>query len=211
MADTERTSKRILIAEDEGLIALYLERVLIRQGYDVVGMVATGEEAIRVADAERPDLALMDIKLAGALDGIETATQLRERFDIPADEKKARGLQLSGVLFEEMKELSRNNCDMLMSRVGRYPARVQVRKAKSCVLGNSNAPDRDHWLCKLAREERPDGWWFGIQPPGVVKHGGVWKLNAMGENVKNLQPDYYSRLIAGRKDSWIRKNLFLDM
>ena len=128
-------------------------------------------------------------------------------FDIPADEKKARGLQLSGVWLNETKELTRNNCDMLMSRVGRYPPKSQVRGAKSCVIGDSNAPDRDHWLAKLCKDERPDGWWFGIQPPGVIKHGGRWVTNPKAENVQNLLEGYYDRLISGRKDSWIRKNL----
>jgi hypothetical protein len=128
-------------------------------------------------------------------------------FDIPQDEKKARGLQLSGVWLNEMKELNRNNTDMLMGRVGRYPPRAQVRKAHSCIIGDTNAPDRDHWLAKLCKEEHPKGWWFGIQPPGVIRHGGDWVTNPDAENVNNLPPNYYARLIAGRKASWIRKNL----
>ena len=128
-------------------------------------------------------------------------------FDIPQDEKKARGLQLSGVWLNEMKELNRNNVDMLMGRVGRYPSRAKVRNAKSCIIGDTNAPDRDHWLAKLCKEDKPEGWWFGIQPPGVVRHGGDWVTNPQAENVNNLPPNYYQRLIAGRKDSWVRKNL----
>lgn len=128
-------------------------------------------------------------------------------FDIPADEKKARGLQLSGCWLNEFKELTRNNSDMLMGRVGRYPPRTQVRNAKSCVIADTNAPDRDHWLAKLAKDEKPEGWWFGIQPAGVVRQGGEWVTNPNGENIRNLPDGYYKRLVAGRPESWIRKNL----
>lgn len=128
-------------------------------------------------------------------------------FDIPQDEKKARGLQLSGLWLNEMKELNRNNVDMLMGRVGRYPAKALVRNANSCIIGDTNAPDRDHWLASLAKDAHPDGWWFGIQAPGVIRHGGKWIANPDAENAHNLPPEYYTRLISGRKESWIRKNL----
>ena len=128
-------------------------------------------------------------------------------FDLPDDQKKARGLQLSGVWLNEMKELSRTNCDMLMSRVGRYPSRARVPDARSHVIGDSNAPDRDHWLATLALDETPDGWWFGVQPPGVIKVGAVWSENPAAENISNLPPSYYQRLIGGRPETWIRSNL----
>ena len=52
-------------------------------GYETAGMVATGEEAIRNAEEVRPDLILMDINLAGEIDGIEAVEQIRAQFDIP--------------------------------------------------------------------------------------------------------------------------------
>lgn len=128
-------------------------------------------------------------------------------FDLPDDQKKARGLQLSGVWLNEMKELSRTNCDMLMSRVGRYPSRATVKGAASHVIGDSNAPDRDHWLGVLALDDKPDGWWFGIQPPGVIKQGAMWVENPNAENIVNLPKGYYQRLIAGRPETWVRANL----
>ena len=128
-------------------------------------------------------------------------------FDHPDDQKKARGLQLSGVWFNEMKELARANVDLLMSRVGRFPPRAQVPDAWNGCIGDTNAPDRDHWLVKLALEEKPEGWWFGIQPGGVEKVGGEWRAIPTAENVQNLPVNYYQRLIAGRPESWIRQNL----
>lgn len=128
-------------------------------------------------------------------------------FDLPDDVKKARGLQLSGLWLNEMKELSRANVDMLMARVGRYPPPSVVRDAPSFVIGDSNAPDRDHWLARIALDEKPEGWWFGLQPGAVRREGGVWVVNAGAENMNNLPQEYYQRLLAGRPESWIRQNL----
>lgn len=67
---------RILIVEDEGIVALDLQNRLINSGYSVCGIISTGEEAVQRAKTERPDLVLMDIKLAGKMDGIEAARQI---------------------------------------------------------------------------------------------------------------------------------------
>ena len=76
-------AKRILVVEDEAIIAKDIERALKKRGYGILGAVATGEEALlRVAD-ERPNLVLMDIVLSGDIDGIETAQRLRDQFGIP--------------------------------------------------------------------------------------------------------------------------------
>lgn len=73
----------ILIVEDEVVVAMDIQMRLRRLGHHVVGLAGSGEEALRLAEAKRPDLALMDIRLKGELDGIQTAEQLRTRFGIP--------------------------------------------------------------------------------------------------------------------------------
>ena len=75
---------RILIVEDEMLIALVAEDDLTEAGHEVVGIAATAERAVELATALRPDLALMDVRLASARDGIDTATEFRHRLGIPA-------------------------------------------------------------------------------------------------------------------------------
>lgn len=75
---------KILIVEDEALIALGIEKLLRSLGHEVCGIVSAGEEALGQAAALRPDLVLMDINLAGAMDGIETAALIRERLAIPS-------------------------------------------------------------------------------------------------------------------------------
>ena len=73
----------ILIVEDEALIAANLVQTLTSLGYSVQKPVATGEDAIRSVKTRKPDLVLMDIELAGSMDGIETAEKIRAIADIP--------------------------------------------------------------------------------------------------------------------------------
>ncbi|HEY6871555.1 MAG TPA: ATP-binding protein [Geobacteraceae bacterium] len=75
--------QKILIVEDEAIVALHEEENLKNMGYTVAGKASSGEEAIRKAEETRPDLVLMDIVLKGEMDGIETAGQIHDRFDIP--------------------------------------------------------------------------------------------------------------------------------
>jgi CheY-like chemotaxis protein len=71
---------RIMIVEDQILIATDLEATLMDLGFDVVSVVSTGEEAVRVAELIKPDVVLMDVHLAGKMDGIEAACRIHERF-----------------------------------------------------------------------------------------------------------------------------------
>jgi PAS domain S-box-containing protein len=73
----------VLIVEDEALIALDLERRVMRMGFDVVGTADNCAEAIEVFRATRPDLVLMDIFIRGPADGIQTARELGRFSDVP--------------------------------------------------------------------------------------------------------------------------------
>jgi PAS domain S-box-containing protein/putative nucleotidyltransferase with HDIG domain len=75
---------RILVVEDEAIVALGIQSNLERLGYEVAGLASTGREALTLAEASRPDLVLMDVMLdGGGMDGIDTALELRERFNLP--------------------------------------------------------------------------------------------------------------------------------
>lgn len=74
---------RILIVEDETIVALDVRARLVRLGYEVVGHAVTGSKAVELAHAAKPDLVLMDVMLEGGMDGIETATLLRESYNLP--------------------------------------------------------------------------------------------------------------------------------
>ena len=74
---------RILVVEDESIVALDLQDRLQEIGYSVPAIARTGEQAIKKVHDTQPDLILMDINLAGEIDGIEAATRIRQSFDIP--------------------------------------------------------------------------------------------------------------------------------
>src|SRR5688572_4321528 len=106
--------KTILVVEDERLVAKDLQRRLSSLGYDVPATAASAEDAIRLASERCPDLVLMDIRIKGDLDGIETAKILRHEFDVPvvyltayADEEtvaRAKVTEPFGYLLKPVKE-----------------------------------------------------------------------------------------------------------
>lgn len=74
---------RILVVEDEQIVAEDLKMTLEVLGYQVIGIVRSGEKAVEMAKTENPDLILMDIMLEGEMDGISAASQIRANRDIP--------------------------------------------------------------------------------------------------------------------------------
>lgn len=73
--------KKVLIVEDDLIIALSTEKMIERLGCEVIKMVTTGEEAVKVAIESRPDLILMDIRLAGEMDGIDATREIRKHLN----------------------------------------------------------------------------------------------------------------------------------
>lgn len=76
-------SQRVLLVEDESIVAMDMERRLRGLGYAVVGRVLTGQDAIEKAEQEVPDVVLMDIHLKGEMDGIEAAEHIQRTRQIP--------------------------------------------------------------------------------------------------------------------------------
>ncbi len=77
------TKKRILIVEDQGITAIDEHQIMTDLGYEVTGIAMTGENAVRQAGMDRPDVVLMDIMLAGEMDGREAAMQIHDLYQIP--------------------------------------------------------------------------------------------------------------------------------
>jgi two-component system, response regulator PdtaR len=77
------SSGNILVVEDEGLIALHLMEILTSAGYTVTDLITSGEELLNhLEKSPSPDAIIMDIGLAGKMDGVETARHLRDRHKI---------------------------------------------------------------------------------------------------------------------------------
>ena len=74
---------KIMIVEDEALIADHMAMVLEEMGYEVAGVADDGLAALEMMQGEKPDLVLLDINLAGGLDGVDVAQEINRRFNIP--------------------------------------------------------------------------------------------------------------------------------
>ena len=107
-------NEKILVVEDERIIAIDLQRRLERFGYTVVGIAAAGDQAIELVKEHSPDIILMDIMLVGDIDGIETATIIKNEYAIPvifltaySDEKtleRAKIAEPSGYILKPFKD-----------------------------------------------------------------------------------------------------------
>jgi two-component system, response regulator PdtaR len=75
--------RRVLVVEDEAIVAADIQNTLENMGYIVLGRAATGEEAVRKTSSLRPDLVLMDVKLKGDMDGIRAGIEIRALYNTP--------------------------------------------------------------------------------------------------------------------------------
>ena len=108
------SKERILIVEDEKIISLDLQRRLEKFDYNVVGLCTTGTEAVEKTGEFLPDIILMDIMLAGDIDGIDAAKHIKDQYQIPvifltayADEKtleRAKEAEPFGYILKPFKE-----------------------------------------------------------------------------------------------------------
>ncbi len=129
--------------------------------------------------------------------------------DRPDAVKKLRGAQVTGFWLNEVKELSKAVVDMADLRHGRYPSMAAGSVAPTWhgMIGDTNAPDEDHWYYKLAEEYRPEGWRFHRQPGGLLVSGESFIPNHNAENIHNLPEGYYIRGMQGKAKDWIKVNL----
>jgi PAS domain S-box-containing protein len=160
---------RIMVVEDEALVALSVKQKLHGLGYDVVATLDTGEQAVQQASDLRPDLILMDIMLAGALDGIAAASQIRAHCDIPiiyltaySDEgtlERAKPTEPSGYLLKPFEERElRSTIELALYK---HQMRQQVK-------------EREQWLATTLKS-------IGDAVIATDAHGLVKFLNPMAE------------------------------
>jgi two-component system, response regulator PdtaR len=75
--------QKVLIVEDDKLLALVEERLVERLGFEVVGTAVSGEDAVSLVRENQPDIILMDISLKGEMDGIDAVEIIRKKYNIP--------------------------------------------------------------------------------------------------------------------------------
>ncbi len=138
---------KILVVEDEQIVALDIKRMLQRSGYAVLGPAATAEAAIHQVVKEQPDVVLMDIKLLGPMDGIAAAQEIRRRLDIPViyltalyDEETLQRAKLTepyGYLLKPFNENELNST--LQMTLHRYRLEQQLKEHEQWLAATLNS------------------------------------------------------------------------
>lgn len=120
---------------------------------------------------------------------------------------KIRGMEITGAWFNEGKEIPYPVISMATGRVGRFPPMREGGPTWTGIIMDTNMPDDDHWIYRMAEKDHPDGWEFYRQPGGVKAQGEAWVLNPDAENLANLRQGYYKDMLAGNSRDWI--NVYL--
>lgn len=134
------------------------------------------------------------------------AEVLFRALDRPNDVRKLLSLELTGGWINEAREVPKAIVDALGDRVGQYPSKMIGGCTWRGVMLDTNPPDEDHWLYKLAEEERPEGWDFFKQPGALIEKDGKFLPNPAAENIENLNEghNYYLTRLAGKSPDYIR-------
>lgn len=152
--------------------------------------------------------------------------------DREEDVIKLQSLQLVGAHLNETAEIPRGVFQMLKSRIDRYPKKFRVHEdyrdefkhmenrvgkvgsVKPFIICDYNSVPTEHWLYKIAEEERPDKHEFWTQPSallmcgkaqGFVQDGGEnwYKINPFADNLEHLSEDYYVDQVSGADPEWV--------
>jgi len=117
---------KVLIVEDENLVARSLKINLLKAGVDVLDMTSNGKSAVKIAIEKNPSLILMDIRLANGLDGIESAEKILM-------EKKIPIIFMTGYATEKIKEraLKLNPVDFLEKPINIYKIKQIIAALKN--------------------------------------------------------------------------------
>jgi PAS domain S-box-containing protein/putative nucleotidyltransferase with HDIG domain len=168
---------RILVVEDESLVGRDIHNMLRGLGYDVIGVVSRGDEAVGVARAESPDLVLMDIVLKGDIDGIQAAERIWEECGVPiiyltayADEAtldRAKMTEPFGYILKPFDE-----------RELQTAIEMAIYKARMY----SQLREREEWLSTILRS-------IGDGVVATDLHGRIAFLNPLAERLTGWSQD----------------------
>lgn len=127
-------ANKVMIVEDDKLLAIVEERLVKCLGYDVVGVASSGEEAIEKIDSFAPDILIMDVQLDGDMDGIDTVAALRElNYTVPV-------IYISGDQSEEIVSRAREveMVDFLLKPVSSNGLKEPLNRAQK--MANKLSP-----------------------------------------------------------------------
>ena len=196
--------RRILIVEDESIVAMDIQQRLVAHGYEVVGIAATGERAIELAGQHRPDLVLMDIRLQGAMDGITAAEEIRKQFHRPivfltayseeATLQRAKLVEPFGYILKPFEDrelkvvieiaLYKHQADDQIRRLNRLY--LVLSRINQVIVRAPSAPELLTEVCRILVEQ--GGFklaWFGSHDTGAHQ---ILPVAQFGEPKELVQP-----------------------
>ncbi len=148
------SKSNILIVEDESIVAKDIQHSLKKLGYTVVEICSNGEDAIRIVEELKPSLVLMDIMLKGEMTGIEAASHIREKYNIPviyltayADEStlsKAKVSEPYGYIIKPFKEIDLHTS--IEMAIYKHEKETDLKKERDflySIVENKESKDKD--------------------------------------------------------------------
>ena len=168
---------RILIVEDESLVARDIENMAVSQGYEVCGIASSGDQAIEMAAQHQPDLVLMDVIIRGSLDGTSAAERIWDSYRIPiiyvtasADEhtlKRAKITEAFGYILKPFDERE-------------LKIAIEMAYYKACM--GIKLREREEWLSALLKS-------IGDGVIATDKNGGITFMNPLAERLTGWHQD----------------------
>jgi len=185
---------QILIAEDNVIIAMDIESRLKQLGYDVAGIVGYGEQVIEKVKENTPDLVLMEIVLKGEIDGIDTAKEIRDQFDIPvvflaafADKERLKRAKLAYPFGFILKPFQNKDLE------------VTIEMALSIAKANAERKQAEEAL----RESEEKYSLLANKIPSIVYKGYKdWSVDFFGEKIEQLT-GYSANEFNSKRIKWI--------
>lgn len=190
---------RILVVEDEVLIARDILETLESLGYEVIGSARNARDAFSIIVTVKPDLVLMDIQLEGAVDGIEVASMIREQYKIPVvfltafanDEviQRAKITEPFGYILKPFNERElRINIE-----IGLYKHRMEQERAR---LKNEISMLRKMLpICSRCKKIRDDeGYWHNVENYLKSNAGMMFSHGLCPDCIRDLYPEFVDTL-----------------
>ena len=198
---------RVLIVEDEIICSEHIQLLLKRWGYDVLAIVASGEAALDILQDECPDLILMDISLAGELDGIDTARRIRALYTVPIlylsgceSEKIAERLKSSAPSAYILKPIHERELSINIE-IALYKHQTEqklshlntvlhtVRKINKAIIQEKDAAQLLQGVCRIFTEQR------GYLAPWIASFGKDQRFRLAAHSGIDVQASFLERTL----------------
>ncbi len=165
---------KILIVEDEAIIAMEIENQLQSLGYEETSIVDTSEKAIEKAEEDKPDLILMDIRIKGEMDGIDTAEEIRNKFGIPVifstaylDEERIERAKITMPFGYVLKPIQKRDLKVTLE-MALYVSKADTERRKAELEVNTQVDFLDNIM-----EQSPFAMWISDTTGTVIKTNRV--------------------------------------